>query len=262
MVTFVELRKHTITKCGQILVSRTYDDPSFFPPPPRVSIQDASVYIQHVPVYAGTTRTCSNTCARGAGTHGDVLNVHTEAFWMDTRGFSACTPPQQQQVFSLDSIPPRLWSRSLTFQFLMVARISNIMVSHRFLKKLLWKRFKGFLALFTGGKKCEDWSAPGVGTGCGLYFIHVVGSAGGFLHGRSWCVDAVSRWLVETSGLVSRSLAAWVMAGTGPSSCVSLRTLLKEFPVLCARAVRTWNLGHYFRCPCFWQSLFRAPGCC
>ena len=27
----------------------------------------------------------SLTCARGAGIHGDVLNVHTEAFWMDTR---------------------------------------------------------------------------------------------------------------------------------------------------------------------------------
>ena len=47
-----------------------------------------------------------------------------------------------------------------------------------------------------------------------------------------------------------------------PSSCVSLRTLLKEFPVLCARAVRTWNLVHYFRCPCIWQSLFRVSGCC
>ena len=32
------------------------------------------VYIQNVPVYAGTTRTCVETCARGAGTHGDVLN--------------------------------------------------------------------------------------------------------------------------------------------------------------------------------------------
>ena len=28
----------------------------------------------------GTTRTCFSTCARGAGTHGDVLNVHTQAF--------------------------------------------------------------------------------------------------------------------------------------------------------------------------------------
>ena len=34
------------------------------------------------------------------------------------------------------------------------------------------------------------------------------------------------------------------------------------FPVLCARAVRTWNLVHYFLCPCFWQSLFRVSGCC
>ena len=39
------------------------------------------------------------------------------------------------------------------------------------------------------------------------------------------------------------------MAGTGPSSCVSLRMLLEELPVLCARAVRTCNLVHYFRCP-------------
>ena len=35
------------------------------------------VCIQNVPVYAGTTRTCFSTCARGAGIHGDVLNPHT-----------------------------------------------------------------------------------------------------------------------------------------------------------------------------------------
>ena len=33
-----------------------------------------------------TTRTCGNTCARGAGTHGDVLNLHTEVFGTDTWG--------------------------------------------------------------------------------------------------------------------------------------------------------------------------------
>ena len=32
-----------------------------------------------------------------------------------------------------------------------------------------------------------------------------------------------------------------------PSSCSSLRLLLEEFPVHCARAVRTLNLVHYFR---------------
>ena len=41
------------------------------------------VYVQSVPVCSGTTRTCVSTCARGAGTHGDVLNLRTE-------GFSAC----------------------------------------------------------------------------------------------------------------------------------------------------------------------------
>ena len=34
-------------------------------------------------------------------------------------------------------------------------------------------------------------------------------------------------------------------AGTMPSSCASPRRLLEEFPVLCARAVRTWNLVHF-----------------
>ena len=52
----------------------------------RVWIQKRlRVYIQNVAVYASTTRTCVSTCARGAGTHGDVfasthggvLNGHT-----------------------------------------------------------------------------------------------------------------------------------------------------------------------------------------
>ena len=33
------------------------------------------VYVQNVPVCTGTTRTHVSTCARGVGTHGDVLNV-------------------------------------------------------------------------------------------------------------------------------------------------------------------------------------------
>ena len=45
---------------------------------PPVSIQNASAC-------TGTTRTCVSTCARVAG-NGDVLNVHTGTFWMDTHG--------------------------------------------------------------------------------------------------------------------------------------------------------------------------------
>ena len=37
---------------------------------------------------------------------------------------------------------------------------------------LLGKRFKGFLALFPGGKKCEHWSALGVGTAPRVEPIH------------------------------------------------------------------------------------------
>ena len=93
MVYFGEPLGHVITLCGQILVSRTDDDP---PPPRRVSISKrARVYVQNVPVCTGTTRTCVSTCARGAGTHGDVLNVHTGTFWMDTRGFQRATQHTQ-----------------------------------------------------------------------------------------------------------------------------------------------------------------------
>ena len=39
--------------------------------------ENPHVYIQNVPVCTGTTPACGNTSGRGAGTHGDVLNVHT-----------------------------------------------------------------------------------------------------------------------------------------------------------------------------------------
>ena len=124
------------------------------------------------------------------------------------------------------SFQQRLPSRTLTFQFLVVA---EIFLLHRRLPVCRVRQIKGFFALFPEGKKCDDGSALGVGTGCGHQLIHAGGSAGGFLRGRSRCVDAISRWLVETSGLGPRSLAAWVKTGTGPSSCVSLRLLVEEF---------------------------------
>ena len=40
----------------------------------------------NVPVCTGTTPACVKTCGWGAGAHGDVLNLHTEAFWTDTWG--------------------------------------------------------------------------------------------------------------------------------------------------------------------------------
>ena len=41
-------------------------------------------------LYRHHAHTCFNMCARGAGTHGDVLNVHTGTCWVDTRSFEAC----------------------------------------------------------------------------------------------------------------------------------------------------------------------------
>ena len=48
--------------------------------PPCVRPKNLRVLIQNAPVCAETTPACGDTCARGAGTHGDVLNLHTEVF--------------------------------------------------------------------------------------------------------------------------------------------------------------------------------------
>ena len=47
------------------------------------------VYVQNVAVYAGTTLACVSTCTCGAGTHGDVSNLHTGCFGWAHGGFSA-----------------------------------------------------------------------------------------------------------------------------------------------------------------------------
>ena len=52
---------------------------------PCVRSKRLRVLVQNVPVCTGTTRTCVTTCGRGAGTHGDVLNLHTEVFGTNTR---------------------------------------------------------------------------------------------------------------------------------------------------------------------------------
>ena len=57
-----------------------------------VSDTPPCMYVQNVPVCTVTTRTCVSTCRRGAGTHGDVWNAHTEAFRMDPRRFQRATP--------------------------------------------------------------------------------------------------------------------------------------------------------------------------
>ena len=61
MVTFGEPLGHVVTPCGQILVSRTDDDPLF----PCVDSKASPCVRSKRP--------------RGAGIHGDVLNVHTGA---------------------------------------------------------------------------------------------------------------------------------------------------------------------------------------
>ena len=55
--------------------------------------------------------------------------------------------------------------------------------------------------------------------------------------------------LASAYSLWSTTPRPWQLLGDWdrPSSCVSLRLLLKVFPLLCARAVRTWNLVHFLR---------------
>ena len=67
-------------------------------------------------VCTGNTRTCWNTRARVAGTHGSVSNVHTEAFWTYTRSVSLSFLSLLSLFLSLSSF---LFLRSLpSFSFL------------------------------------------------------------------------------------------------------------------------------------------------
>ena len=54
--------------------------------------------------------------------------------------------------------------------------------------------------------------------------------------------NAYSSWSTSYPDDHGSQGEAWTM----PSSGVSVRMLLEEFPVQCARVVRTWNLVHYF----------------
>ena len=135
-------------------------------------------------------------------------------------------------------------SRSLTLVFCVVA---EFFILHRRLPVCRVRQTNGFFALFPVVKKCALGLALGVGTAPRVEPIHAGGSVGGFLHGCSRCVDALSRRLVGTSGLRSRSLAAWVKAGTGPSSCVSLRLLLEEFlRVFLSFVLAQFALGNWY----------------
>ena len=120
------------------------------------------------------------------------------------------------KVFTQDRVQQRARSRSLTFHLRTVAGTSKILVSHRFLKKLPVKRFKGFLALFHVGKKCKDWSALGVGTAPRVEPIHAGSSSRPVLGGRvRRHVDVVAFWTLVLALLGPRSfLGRFGMMGT------------------------------------------------
>ena len=84
MVSFGEPLGHVITLRGQILVSRTGDDPSS---PPCVHSTRLRVCVQNVPRVYRQQAHMFPTCGLGAGTHGDVLNLHTESVLEVYTGF-------------------------------------------------------------------------------------------------------------------------------------------------------------------------------
>ena len=69
------------------------------------------------------------------------------------------------------------WSRTLTFQLLMVGVVSVVEVFTVYTQDKVLQRAQIFL-LIPVGKKRKDGSAFGVGTGCGHQLIHAGGSAG------------------------------------------------------------------------------------
>ena len=61
---------------SEVSLRITADDDSPPTHPHPVPSPPSRESIRHVSVCTGTTRTCVSTCARGAGTHGDVLDGH------------------------------------------------------------------------------------------------------------------------------------------------------------------------------------------
>ena len=147
----------------------------------------------------------------------------------------------------------RLPSRSLTLLFRVIA---EFFILHRRLPVCRVRQINGFFALFPEGKKVRRWVRTR-GRNC---------SAGGFLHGCSWCVDAFSKWLVGNFWARTQKFGGlgegWDGALVMRQPTTTFGRISSCFLVLCARAVRTWNLVHYFLCPRFWQSLFWVFGCC
>ena len=91
------------------------------------------MYVQNVPVYTGTTRTYVSTCARGAGTHGDVLNVQTVGRFeratprrTHTHTTTTTTDTPQTPYGDRDSLAvfPRLSSTTLTWAQKIVTHVS------------------------------------------------------------------------------------------------------------------------------------------
>ena len=77
LVFFGEPLNHVITIHGQILVSRTNDDPLL----PRVYVQNAlRVYRHHAHMLKHMCAWCRHTQGRFECTHGGVLNVYTVLF--------------------------------------------------------------------------------------------------------------------------------------------------------------------------------------
>ena len=151
--------------------------------------------------------------------------------------------------------------------------------------------YRGFRIFPQLIKKCELGSALGVGTECGLKFIHAGGSAGGLLHRRRRRrVDEVSFWTVDVARLaparhprrarLGLALGTWRATwggwssrrgGAGECGAFFWSTLFlmqlmvvstESFGSICLScAVRTWKRVHYSPfSPCVWQSLLLRLG--
>ena len=74
---FGEPLKHVITLRGPFMVIRKL---TMTPCHPCVDSKRPRVYRHHAHMFQHVHTETLTTCGRGAGTHGDVLNLHTEAF--------------------------------------------------------------------------------------------------------------------------------------------------------------------------------------
>ena len=100
----------------------------------------------------------------------------SSAWWCARSSMFSPGQASTTSSFSLERISERNVEQIVeAFKIFFQDKVHPLLLTIQLVLMLLWMRLvMGFFALFPRGKKCQDRSALGVGTECGLHLIHAV----------------------------------------------------------------------------------------